>query len=82
MSIQQKNLVYALWQEVPKLVYAFWTCKPVKWWKTVKGKKNPQNTGKSSVPETRKIIFLSHRKQENLKIFAEKKLFLNIVETG
>ena len=26
---QQKNLVYALWQEVPKLVYAFWTCKPV-----------------------------------------------------
>ncbi len=29
MSSQQKNLVYALWQEVPKLVYAFWTCKPV-----------------------------------------------------
>ncbi len=29
MSSQQKNLVYALWEEVPKLVYAFWTCKPV-----------------------------------------------------
>ncbi len=29
MSSQQKNLVYALWQEVPKLVYTFWTCKPV-----------------------------------------------------
>ncbi len=29
MSSQQKNLVYALWQEVPKLVYAFWICKPV-----------------------------------------------------
>ncbi len=26
---EQKNLVYALWQEVPKLVYTFWTCKPV-----------------------------------------------------
>ncbi len=26
---QQKNMVYALWQEVPKLVYAFWTCNPV-----------------------------------------------------
>ena len=25
MSGQQKNLVYALWQEVAKLVYAFWT---------------------------------------------------------
>ena len=29
MSSRQKNLVYALWQEVPKLVYAFWTCNPV-----------------------------------------------------
>ncbi len=29
MGSQQKNLVYALWQEVPKLVYVFWTCKPV-----------------------------------------------------
>ncbi len=29
MSSQQKNLVYPLWQEVPKLVYIFWTCKPV-----------------------------------------------------
>ncbi len=29
MSSQQKKLVYALWQEVPKLVYTFWTCKPV-----------------------------------------------------
>ena len=29
MSSQQKTLVYALRQEVPKLVYAFWTCKPV-----------------------------------------------------
>ncbi len=25
MSSQQKNLVYALWQEVPKLVYASYT---------------------------------------------------------
>ena len=25
-----KTLVYALWQEVPKLV-AFWTCKPMVW---------------------------------------------------
>ncbi len=31
MSSQQKKLVYALWQGVPKLVYAFWTCKPVRW---------------------------------------------------
>ncbi len=29
MSSQQKDLVYALGQDVPKLVYAFWTCKPV-----------------------------------------------------
>ncbi len=29
MSSQQMNLVYTLWQEVPKLAYAFWTCKPV-----------------------------------------------------
>ncbi len=29
VSSQQKNLVYALWQKVPKLVYTFWTCKPV-----------------------------------------------------
>ncbi len=35
MSSQQKNLVYALWQEVSKLEYTFWTylsadtCKPV-----------------------------------------------------
>ncbi len=29
MSSQQQNVVYALWQEVPKLVYTFWTCKPV-----------------------------------------------------
>ncbi len=25
------NLVYALWQEVPKLLYAFWTLQPVIW---------------------------------------------------
>ncbi len=31
MNSQQRNLVYVLWQEVPKLVYAFWTCKPVVW---------------------------------------------------
>ncbi len=31
MSRQQKNLVHALWQEVPKLVYAFWICNPVIW---------------------------------------------------
>ncbi len=24
-----RNLVYTLWQEVPKLVYAFWTLQPV-----------------------------------------------------
>ncbi len=29
MSRQQWDLVYALGQEVPKLVYAFWMCKPV-----------------------------------------------------
>ncbi len=29
MSSQQKDLVYALGQDVHKLVYAFWTCKPV-----------------------------------------------------
>ena len=29
MSSKQKNLVYQLWQKVPKLLYAFWTCKPV-----------------------------------------------------
>ncbi len=29
MSSQQKDLVYALGQDVPKLVYAFWICKPV-----------------------------------------------------
>ncbi len=29
MSSQQKNLVYALWREVPKLVHTFWTRKPV-----------------------------------------------------
>ncbi len=29
MSSQQRYLVYALWQEEPKLVYTFWTCKPV-----------------------------------------------------
>ncbi len=29
MSSEQNNLVYALWQEVPKLVNAIWTCKPV-----------------------------------------------------
>ncbi len=31
MSGQQKNLVYALWQGVPKLVYPIWTCKPVQY---------------------------------------------------
>ncbi len=31
MSSQQKNLVYALGQEVHKLVYVFWTRKPVVW---------------------------------------------------
>ncbi len=31
ISSQQNNLVYALWQEVPKLVYTFWTYKPVIW---------------------------------------------------
>ncbi len=31
VSSQQKNLVYTLRQEVPKLMYAFWTCKPVFW---------------------------------------------------
>ncbi len=30
MSSQQWDLVYALWQEIPKLVYAFWTLQPVK----------------------------------------------------
>ncbi len=30
-STKELILVYALWQEVPKLVYAFWTCKPVFW---------------------------------------------------
>ncbi len=29
ISGQQKNLVYALGQEVPKLMYTFWTWKPV-----------------------------------------------------
>ncbi len=29
MSSQQWDLVYALGQEVPKLVYAFWTYKPL-----------------------------------------------------
>ncbi len=29
MSIKQLDFVYSLGQEVPKLVYAFWTCKPV-----------------------------------------------------
>ena len=29
MSSQQWDLVYALWQEIPKLVYAFWTLQPV-----------------------------------------------------
>ncbi len=29
MSGQQWNLVYSLEREVPKLMYAFWTCKPV-----------------------------------------------------
>ena len=29
MSSQHKNLVYTFGQEVPKLVYTFWTCKPV-----------------------------------------------------
>ena len=31
MRSQHKNLIYALWQEVPKLLYAFWTCHPVYW---------------------------------------------------
>ncbi len=35
MSSQQNDLVYPLWQEVPKLVYAFWTCKPVNMWVAV-----------------------------------------------
>ncbi len=29
MSLQQKNLVYALWAEEPKLMYALSWCKPV-----------------------------------------------------
>ncbi len=29
MSSQQWHLVYALWQEIPKLVYAFFTLQPV-----------------------------------------------------
>ncbi len=29
MRGQQWDLVYALWQEIPKLVYAFWTLQPV-----------------------------------------------------
>ena len=28
---QQWNLVNALWLEIPKLVYAFWTLQPVEW---------------------------------------------------
>ncbi len=28
-SQPQCDLVYALWQEIPKLVYAFWTLQPV-----------------------------------------------------
>ena len=29
INSQQKNLVYAFWQEVPKLMYAFLMCQPV-----------------------------------------------------
>ncbi len=44
MRNQQWILVYALWQEIPKLVYAFWTLQPVylELLCKVKGRGNPQ----------------------------------------
>ncbi len=42
MTSQQMNLVYALWQEVAKLVYAFWTCKPV-----IQGSQHQGKSGKT-----------------------------------
>ncbi len=56
---------------------------PKKWRKTGKGQNNLRNPGKGNSDGNRKKPFSSHRKPENLKIFAETgKHFLKVVETG